>query len=34
MSGGVTCVVEARPVCQCQDETRPFAGCEPLRNEN
>ena len=26
--GGVTCVVGYTPLCQCQDETRPIAGCE------
>lgn len=33
VSGAVTCIIDARPLCQCQDETRPFAGCEPLRRQ-
>jgi hypothetical protein len=32
--GGVSCDTDSAPVCQCQDETRPIAGCEPLRKSN
>jgi hypothetical protein len=33
-TGGVSCDVNSAPVCQCQDERKPIAGCEPLRKSN
>jgi len=30
----VTCISESRPVCQCQDTTRPFARCEAIQGSN
>lgn len=29
--GGVTCVAGSSPVCQCQDDSKPFARCEAVR---
>ena len=29
--GGVTCTAEYSPVCQCQDDSKPLARCEPIR---
>lgn len=28
--GGVSCAVGFTPMCQCQDDARPIAGCESL----
>lgn len=33
-AGGVSCDTNSAPVCQCQDETKPIAGCEVLRKSN
>jgi hypothetical protein len=27
----VTCSADSAPLCQCQDESKPIAGCQPLR---
>jgi hypothetical protein len=29
--GGVTCTAGSSPVCQCQDDSKPFARCEAVR---
>jgi hypothetical protein len=29
--GGVSCNAGFSPVCQCQDDSKPFAGCEAVR---
>jgi hypothetical protein len=34
LAGGVSCDANSAPVCQCQNEAKPMAGCEPLRKSN
>jgi hypothetical protein len=34
LAGGVSCDANSAPVCQCQVETKPIAGCEPVRKSN
>ena len=30
-TAGAGCIAGSSPVCQCQDDSRPIAGCEPVR---